>query len=169
MTVQISDKLMNLYSRVNTDGLRLYGVIRGDPRDPSDGWGDGPAFAAKPTPPNESVLCTGLWRRYVATFVLERDGRLKLATFEYLISVREWQREEIDELLEGDFWMVMRPHFNADRIYIPFRESVVIEDRDRWLTEEPYLVRKHRRLERRRQRTARRLKEDQEETGGPET
>jgi hypothetical protein len=153
MTAQISDKLVNLHPRVEIDGLLLYGVIRGDPREPPTGWGDGAAFAAKPTT-EASVTCTALRRGYVATFILQPDGRLKLTSFEYLLSIWEWQKQEIDELVGGDFWLVMKPNFDGDRTYMPFHEGVVVEDRGQWFTEEPPLVRKHRRLQRRREEQA---------------
>jgi hypothetical protein len=54
MTTQFADKLLNLHPRVRTDGLLLYGVIRGDPRTSPGGWGDGPAFSSKPIPPELS-------------------------------------------------------------------------------------------------------------------
>jgi hypothetical protein len=73
--------------------------------------------------------------------LLQEDGRLRLATFEYRISLREWQEQRVDELIEGDFWMVMKPAFKGQRTYIPFREGLIVEDREQWFTEEPFNVR----------------------------
>ena len=151
MTAQFAEKLVNLHPRVSTDNLRLYGVIRGEPRTSRSGWGDGPAFAAKPAPPKASVTCTALRRGYVANFVLQPDGRLNLALFEYMLSIHEWQKQEIGELLIGDFWMVLKPHFAGDRTYVPFYDGIVIEDQEKWIIEEPYIVRRHQRLQRRRE------------------
>lgn len=141
MTAQFPDNLENKHSRVKLDGLHLYGVIRGDPRTSRAGWGDGPAFSSKPSRPANAVMCTALWRGYVATFVLEPDGRLRLTAFEYMLGLGKWQKQEVDELLDGDFWVVMKPEFFGQRTYIPFRDGAVVEDRDQWFTEEPFGVR----------------------------
>jgi hypothetical protein len=93
-------------------------------------------------------MCTALWRGYVATFVLQPDGRLRLTAFEYMLGLRKWQKQEVDELLDGDFWVVMKPEFFGQRTYIPFRDGVVVEDREQWFTEEPFEVRMQRRRER---------------------
>src|SRR5215213_11752349 len=104
MTAQAADKVVNRHPRVTLDGLHLYGVIRGDVRASRDGWGDGPAFTTRPSRPPRAVACSALWRGYVATFVLQEDGRLRLAAFGYPAGLRKWQKQEVDELLAGDFW-----------------------------------------------------------------
>jgi hypothetical protein len=90
----------------------------------------------------------------VATFVLQPDGRLRLAVLEYMLSPSEWQKQEVgwqkqevDELLGGDFWAVLKPGFFGRRTYVPFRHGVVAEDHDQWFTEEPFAVRMQRRRE----------------------
>jgi hypothetical protein len=143
MTAQMPDKLVNRHPRVRLDGLHLYGVVRGDIQT-HNGWGSGNAFTSRPTPPSRSVVCTALWRGYVATFVLEEDGRLRLTAFEHMVSFDEWETQPVDELLEGDFWLVMQPHFFADRTFIPFRDGHIVEDRAAWFTEEPFEVRMRR-------------------------
>lgn len=147
MTAQFPDKLVNKHPRVKLAGRRLYGVIRGDPRTSRNGWGDGPAFVTPPARPDAAIRCSALWRGYVATFVLEPDGRLRLSTFEYMLSIHEWQKQEVDELIDGDFWVVMKPAFFGPRTYIPFRDGVVVEDQEAWFTEEPFGVRMRRRRE----------------------
>src|SRR5262245_1902702 len=136
MTAQYPDKLVNKHPRVKLDGLHLYGVIRGDPRTSRAGWGDGDAFATRPRRPSPATLCTALWRRYVATFVLQPDGRLRLAVFEYPGALTDRRTQEVDELLAGDFWMVLKPEFEGLRTYVPFQDGVVVEDRAAWFNEE---------------------------------
>lgn len=148
MTAQYPDKLVNKHPRVRLDGLHLYGVIRGDPHSSQGGWGDCSAFSTQPSPPADGIMCTALWRGYVATFLLQLDGQLRLTTFEYMYSVRKWQKHAVDELLDGDFWLVMKRDFFGQRTYIPFRNGVVVEDREQWFTEEPFEVRMQRRRER---------------------
>ncbi len=81
-------------------------------------------------------MCSALWRGYVATFVLQEDGRLRLAFFEYRLGLRKRERQEVNELLEGDFSMVMKNQFFGPRTYIPFLDGVVVEDQESWFTED---------------------------------
>ncbi len=145
MTAQYPEKLINRHPRVKFDKLHLYGVIRGDFRASRGGWGDGEVFTTQPSRPANVARCSALWRGYVATFVLEEDGRLRLVKFEYMLGLRKWQKQETDELLEGDFWIVMKPEFFGARTYIPFRKGVIVEDQKEWFTEEPFEVRRQRR------------------------
>jgi hypothetical protein len=142
VTAQFPNKLINKHPRVKLDGLRLYGVVRGDVGAATNGWGDGDAFTTQPTPPANAVLCTALWRGYVATFLLQEDGRLKLVAFEYMLGLREWQRQEVGEQIEGDFWLVMKPEFFGQRTYVPFSDGVIVEDQEEWFTEEPFEMRR---------------------------
>src|SRR5262245_58021506 len=105
MTAQFPDRLVNKHRGVKLGRLHLYGVIRGNPRQSRSGWGSGPAFSTRPDRPAAATRCSALWRGYVATFVLQSDGRLRLTAFEYMLGLREWQRQEVDELLGGDFWL----------------------------------------------------------------
>jgi hypothetical protein len=138
VTAQFPDKLVNNHPRVKFDGLHLYGVVRG-PAESSGGWGEDRAFATAPSPPG-NVMCTGLWRGYVATFVLQEDGRLRLTAFEYLADLSDWQKQDVDELLVGDFRMVLAPEFFGRRTYVPFRDGAIVEDREEWFTEDPFEV-----------------------------
>jgi hypothetical protein len=113
VTAQWPDKLVNKHPRVKFDGLHLYGVIRGDFRASRGDWGDADAFTAKPSRPANAARCSALWRGYVATFLLQEDGRLRLVVFDYLLGLGKWQKQEVDEFLAGDFWMVMKPEFFA--------------------------------------------------------
>lgn len=136
MTVQAPEKLVNEHPRVDLSGLSLYGVIRGDCRS-NHGYGDGNAFMTRPSPPADATVCTALWRGYIATFVLQADGRLRLECFEYPLDIENWRRQEVNELLVGDFWMLMTHVFFGPRTYVPFRDGAIVEDKEQWFTEEP--------------------------------
>lgn len=133
MTAQLPDRLINNHPRIALKDLQLYGVICGDPRASESGWGDGPAFA-QPARPINTAVTSGLWRGYVATFVLQPDGRLKLDSFD----VKSAQRLVINELIDGDFWLVMKPWFHGLRTYIPFKAGYIVEEQVEWFTEEPF-------------------------------
>ena len=99
MTEQMSDVLLCDFDDVDLDGLRLYGVIRGDILS-NHGWGEPYPFNRQPNPP-KSPMCSALWRGFVSTYVLKSDGRLYLVSYTYTFSK---QPEEVfEEQLEGDF------------------------------------------------------------------
>jgi len=119
MTDQISDKLSVEYPGLSLEGWRLYGVITGDPAR-NYGWGEPYPFRHKPSPP-ENVQCSALWRGYVASYQLAADGRLWLTGFEYPFS--HVPPQAVSEPLEGDFFLVLKMHFRARRMYLPFVAS----------------------------------------------
>ena len=138
MTAQYPEKLVNEHPRVKLDRLYLYHVIRGDLNSSNYGWGDGTAFSTQPNVPSNAMRCSALWRGYVATFVLQSDGRLRLTAFEFMLSLSKWKKQNVDEVIKGDFWLVMKPAFFAPRTYVPFRDGVIVEDRVTWFTEKLY-------------------------------
>jgi hypothetical protein len=144
MTAQTPDSLINRHPRVRFNKLALYHVVRGDiHRKDSGGWGDGCAYRARAVVPEDVNRSTGLWRGYVATFVLERDGRLRLRSFKFRIA-RTSRSQRVNEFIEGDFWMVLKRQFFAERTYVPFRDGIIVEDRSQWFTEESHKLRRKR-------------------------
>jgi hypothetical protein len=157
MTVQIPDELINECPDVNLAGLYLYAVITGDIQS-NYGWGMDYPFRHKPRPP-KSGGSSANWRGYVASFRLTSEGRLVLVSYNYPASAKKTREEvnepligdnwitipeepfgpgteEVEEQLVGDFWIVMTEEFFGRRIYIPFRDGVIVKDRDQWNKEE---------------------------------
>jgi hypothetical protein len=135
VAAQIPDKLINNHPRVELDGLHLHGVVRGDVHR-GRVWGVSNAFDTQPSPPPNASWSTDLCRRYIATFVLQPNGELELLNFQYPVGLRDWHRQEVNEKLVGDFWILMRPMFSSSHTYIPFRSGCIIEDVGRWVTGE---------------------------------
>jgi hypothetical protein len=134
----------------------MYGAVRGDPgeepevRAASARWaewllaapearGQEPrsdlcvwrnAYRSEPGPRHEPV-CTANWKGYVEQFQLTAEGRLILLRFEY---DRDPERvHRVDELLEGDFFLMLRQSFFAPGLYVRFRAGVLITKRTEWL------------------------------------
>ncbi len=146
MTAQKPDTLINRHPRVQFNGLKLYGVVRGDiHQEGNSGWGDEAAYRTKAVVPENVVRRTDLHRGYVATFVLEQDGRLRLRSFKFTLNSRTSQTQRVNEFIEGDFWVVLKPKFFAERTYVPFRDGIIIEDRQQWFVEESYKLQEKRR------------------------
>ena len=137
MSAQIPDVLINEHPRLRLDGLKLYAVIRGDIHS-SHGWGERYEFLDKPDPSLATARATNLIRGHVAKFRLEPGGGLVLEEYQFLTgSFRRWGRQPVAERLTGDFWIVLKPTFFGQRVYVPFRGGRIVEDRGAWVIE-PY-------------------------------
>jgi hypothetical protein len=137
VTAQAPDVLVNDHPRVRLDGLRLYWVARGD-RSLNYGWGIKYEFLSQADPGVSTVRATHLHRGYVAEFRLGPDGELVLEEYRYPTpSFRDWRRQAVGERLTGDFWLVMKPDFLGQRVYIPFLAGRIVEDKKAWVIE-PY-------------------------------
>ena len=135
MTAQASDILINEHPRIELGGLHLYGVIRNDIRS-NHGWVDRYLLASPPNPPHDTVRCSALWRGYTATFRLDENGSLTLLSYRYRLSLSKAKTEMINERLNGDFWLVLKPAFFAPRTYVPFIDGKIVEDESKWVVED---------------------------------
>jgi hypothetical protein len=145
MTAQASDNLRNDNPRVDFDTLRCYGLTRSAPTETSKWSGVLGGVFDFPRPPRQrpDTYCTACYRGYIASYVLNPDGALTLAAYEYTtldVSVGGTASLRIDEdpvsePITGDFWLILRPHFFTDpTTFVPFRNGRVIEDRSQWVT-----------------------------------
>jgi hypothetical protein len=135
MTAQASDILINEHPRVALLGLHLYGIIRNDIRS-NHGWGDRYVFTLPPNPPEDAIRCSALWRGYTATFRLDESGSLTLVSYRYPLSLSKAKTESVNESLNGNFWMVLKPAFSAPRVYVPFIDGKIVEDESKWVVED---------------------------------
>ena len=135
MTDQASERLDNAHPDVNFGPLRLYRVITGDIT-ANSGWGEPYPYATPPNRPDNQIPSSALWRGYVAHSLLGPDGRLTLISYSYpnVRPLGRHQSDTVNELLVGDFWLVMKPTFRAPRTYVPFRDGVILANRSEWTT-----------------------------------
>lgn len=134
VTAQAPDELHNTHPDVDFGSLKLYGVVTGDIT-ANHGWGHPYPFTTPPTPPEDQRTFSALWRGYIATFQLSPDGKLTLVSYTYpnSPSLGRNNTEAINELLVGDFWLVMKPAFKAPRTYVPFHNGVIVSDTAKWV------------------------------------
>ena len=129
VTAQSPDTLVVEHPNVALEGMSLYGVIRGDIR-VNDGWGE--RYPVRGEPDRFfGAKCTALWRGSVATYRLSPSGRLELVAYEYPFS--DHPSTDVREHLEGDFWLVLKKHYDGPRMYVPFRDGVVGADPSLWI------------------------------------
>lgn len=128
MTAHIADVLLNGHPRVHLNGLHVYGVICGDVH-ANFGWGEERYRFADPG-------CARLWEGRVATYRLHVDGRLELVSYRLPETGVE---QPVHEMLAGDFWLVLKPHFRGGRTYVPFKDGDIVEDEAAWVFHEPRL------------------------------
>ena len=132
MTNQRSDELTNECTSLALDDLRPFGVVTGDVRS-KDGRGSKYAFKSAASPAEKGRV-SGLWRGYISVYRLRADGRLILERYEYPFEDNR-QPDVVNELLEGDFFLVMKRRFKGPRTYIPFKSGVVVSHKDEWHAE----------------------------------
>jgi hypothetical protein len=119
------------------DGLDLYDIIRGDIPLDSDSR-ERYEFLHEPQFEPSMGRATNLIRGYVATFRLEPDGRMLLEEFRFPnASFRRWRQQQVGERLTGDFWLVLKPGFYGQSVFVPFRDGRVVEEKRSWVIQ-PY-------------------------------
>lgn len=51
-----------------------------------------------------------------------------------LDELREWDSvQNTPELIQGDFWMCVRESINSPKIYIPFRNDIIVGNKEEWI------------------------------------
>ena len=133
MTVQASDVLENRHGVVDFGELALYGIITGG-IEVNHGWGNPYPFQTQPSFPVVNEVCSALWRGYIAEFSLAPDGLLSLDAYCFPLAPKK-PRQAVNEPLSGDFWLVMKSNFEGNRVYVPFREGIIVGDENNWVIE----------------------------------
>ena len=132
MTTQKSEVLINEYPGLALGAWFVHGVIRGEPAAENHGWGDrSQVYAADPGSP--AVVTTGNWKGFTAVYRLTRAGQLVLHRFDYDDATIPSQ--DVDELLIGNLYVVLKSHPMGPRLYLPFRDGTVVLDPSAWLHE----------------------------------
>ena len=132
MTAQAPEQLINEHPSVDFGSMNLYGVIRGNVS-ANHGWGTPYEFLHAPRPLKRARANSALWRGFVASFRLTSKGNLILCGYAY--SDADQEEESFEELLHGEFWMVMKHNFFGPRTYIPFHEGRIVESVADWIRE----------------------------------
>ena len=132
MTTQTSEDLRIDLPGFDPGDWRLFGVIRGEPSEDNHGWGSRePLHQADPGSPE--TQSTANWKGYTEEWRLTDQGRLVLVAFTY--DDPAWPRREVNETISGDFFLVLKSGFEGPRVYVPFRDGILVRDHADWLHE----------------------------------
>lgn len=132
MTIQVSDQLINNHIEIDFGDLRPYGVAIGDVQS-NNGWGTPYPFKNLPSPSDERV--SFLWRGYISVYRLNSDGRLILEKYEYPNLGGKREPDIVNEIMNGDFYLIMKAEFSGLRTYIPFRSGRIVSNLSEWIVE----------------------------------
>ena len=132
MSDQVSHELVNDCPRVDFGEMALYAVIFG-PVEENCGWGRG-FYECKIEPDPNRIFTTASLNGYICRYHLNYDGKLILASYVYPFS--EIKATLVNETLKGDFYMVMKQDFSSPRLYVPFADGKIVEEKSKWLDEE---------------------------------
>lgn len=143
MTAQVSEVLANEHPDFQPGEWCIYGIIRGTPTEENYGWGDPDAEGHRPKvyqadPGNPPSRMSSNWKGYIEVFRLGPDGRMTLIGFHY--DDPEISPLIVNEQLEGDFYLVLKADFEGPRLYVPFRDGLLVLDRSAWLHEDGSLT-----------------------------
>jgi len=128
MTTQAPEILVVEPGAIELPAMELYGITVGNIDDPKSCT----SYKFATTGSKEKMtMCTALWRGYVSTYRLKADGSLTLEKLEYPFS-KGVEPDEVNEVLQGDFWLDLREWFMGDGMKIPFVEGKVVADRTQW-------------------------------------
>lgn len=131
MTDQISEKLE--CDVLDLGAWRLYGVIRGEPSAENHGWGDNKrVYLADPGEVDSETTCTANYKGFQEHWRLSPEGRLVLVAFEYGPLTSKPRIRRIGETIHGDFYLVLKSQFEGPRMYVAFRDGLLVTDRGAW-------------------------------------
>ena len=128
MTAQIPEVLIVEPGSIDLPQMSLYGVFISDL--------DAPELGARYTFANRGskdkmMRCSLLWRGCVSKYRLKIDGTLVLERLEYPFTEGVLP-DEVNEPLQGDFWLDLRESFSGDRVRIPFVDGKIVADKTHW-------------------------------------
>lgn len=133
MTMQMADTLIDGMSLNIGEYRNLYGIFTGDPHN----VGSLTSYLCKSKPnPEKLRVFTACWKGHVRTFELTPSGNLYLKVFAYptLVDVEpSIQPDNVDEKIEGDFWLQFRSDFFGNQLFVPFRGGSVVSDSNEFL------------------------------------
>jgi hypothetical protein len=75
------------------------------------------------------MLHTANRKGYLETYVTRKNGSLLLECIKY---DDDGSTERIDEAVQGDFYLVLKSDFRGPRLYVPFREGMIVLSREAW-------------------------------------
>lgn len=131
MTFQEPNELRN-DSDVDLAMLRAYFFCDIDGNNASDTA----YLPVQPRFPTPNERCTSLWRGFIATLHLYRNGSLELVRFEFPYSSAKPKPQFVNERFTGDFSVLFRPFFSGPNTIVPFRSGVILSDRSEWFIDD---------------------------------
>lgn len=130
MTAQIPEQLINKHGEIDFYGNTLYSICVGDPTSllerqvyPFKHKGD----------LDKCQVFSACWRGYVSVYELKQSGEIYLVKFEYPFGSESSESDEVNERLEGDFWLDLRTEFFGSRLFVPFENGQIVIDKDKWI------------------------------------
>ena len=134
MTEQILDKIIIKHQGIDFCGMNPINVFTG-----FKGSSTMEEYKIKSIPQqhleDDMGFCTSLHRGYIATFELTESGELYVVKYDFPFSPRNsiFPNEQII----GDFTLALKDSFYSHHtIYVPFVDSKVIADNDKWIVED---------------------------------
>jgi len=139
MTSQVPDILVVEPGSIDLPQMELHGVVIASIDDPK-AW-TCYKFANKGSE-GKMTMCTALWKGYISTYRLKIDGTLVLERLEYPFS-RGVDPDEVNEPLQGDFWLDLREWFMGSGVMVPFVDGKIVAEKTHWKYKSGLPARRH--------------------------
>lgn len=130
MTAQIPEKFTNRVPSVDFSGYELFSICVSDPADYKNYKGY--PFKQKGDP-DKCITCSSCWRGYVSVYELTSAGEIVLIKFEYPYGRTPREPDDASEVLKGDFWLQFRTEFFGDKLFVPFKNGMLVTDKNEWI------------------------------------
>jgi hypothetical protein len=132
LTAQRPEDFINLHPEFDSEGYKLFHVVDYKLKSKIE--------------KTEKLVCSALWRGYIATYTLKEDGSLFLTKLSYPeifdgshINARE---KEVLEKIEGNFFIEFRASFFGKRFKVPFNNGIIDLNKSNWIYEDEINLRK---------------------------
>ncbi len=139
LTAQSPHKIENRHPTIDFGDMYLYLVVRATSLGYDDYDGKPVQFALPLERPPHQPTCSSLWNGYIDRFILNADGTLDHIGYAFLVGFNDdasdrYKLQDGAERVTGDFYLEFRHNFYGDHVYVPFRDGVIVANRDEWIT-----------------------------------
>jgi hypothetical protein len=133
VTAQSSEGFVSYHPGFEPGCWRLFGIVQGEPSKENNGWGTRKRIT-KFVPRAAKSRLTSNWKGFTQFYALQATAECILLSIRY---DDDGTTQQINETLQGDFFLCFKSDFFGPRLYVPFQDGKLVLERDEWIHEFP--------------------------------